>query len=187
MTTVSMLLKSWAMPLARALARDRLPPEEPAREELAEILRAAEHGASLTQQLLVFGRREGVEAEPIDLNAVVHDLVRLLRRTIGENIDLDVNVEPMLAHVLATPSELEQIVLNLAINARDAMPTGGRLRIETGTVSPKPEWAFEDPEAGPGPYARLRVADDGVGMPREVDARARSSRSSRPSRDREPA
>ena len=150
MTTVSMLLKSWAMPLARALARDRLPPEEPAREELAEILRAAEHGASLTQQLLVFGRREGVEAEPIDLNAVVHDLVRLLRRTIGENIDLDVNVEPMLAHVLATPSELEQIVLNLAINARDAMPTGGRAQDRDRDRLAEARVGLRRPRGGPG-------------------------------------
>ena len=127
------------------------------REACEEILRAAEHGAELTGQLLVFGRPGDAEVGPVDLNDVIGGIQRLLSRTIGGNVELEVDADPALPPVQAARGQLEQILLNLAINARDAMPDGGRLVIRTARVDG---------------YARLAVADEGTGMPAEVAERA---------------
>jgi signal transduction histidine kinase len=128
-----------------------------ARQSMEEILRATEHGAELTGQLLVFSRPGDARIGPVDLNEVIGEVQRLLSRTIGGNVRLDFRPQPGLPPVLAARGQIEQILLNLAINARDAMPAGGNLRIETAPA---------------GRYARLVVADDGAGMPAEVAERA---------------
>jgi PAS domain S-box-containing protein len=128
-----------------------------ARESLAEIQRASERGAELAAQLLVFGRPGPAGVAPVDLNAAIADVERLLSRTLGGGIVLGVRPAPGLPPVGATRGQVDQILLNLAINARDAMPEGGRLEIATE--------AAED-------HARLTVTDEGTGMPPEVAERA---------------
>jgi signal transduction histidine kinase len=128
-----------------------------ARESLEEIQRASERGAELAAQLLVFGRPGPAGIAPTDLNSAIADVERLLSRTLGGGISLEVRLDPALAPVGAARGQIDQILLNLAINARDAMPGGGRLEIAT--------------EAAAG-HARLTVTDEGTGMPPEVAERA---------------
>jgi PAS domain S-box-containing protein len=135
----------------------------PARELVGEMTRAGERAARLTQQLLAFSRRQVIAPEVLDLNALVADLGRLLRRTIGEDVELATELQPGLGGVLADRGQLEQVALNLAVNARDAMPKGGRLTVRTRDAA--------DP-AGlpPGRYVVLEVSDTGCGMTEEVRA-----------------
>jgi two-component system cell cycle sensor histidine kinase/response regulator CckA len=143
-----------------------------AREDVEATREAAERAAGLTRQLLVFSRREIAAPQVLGVNEVVEDVVRLLRRTIGEQIEIDVRLDPGAPAVEVDPSHLEQVLLNLAVNARDAMPDGGTLRIETGLVDvPSPSIALP-PGLEPGPYALLVVADTGIGMIDEVVERA---------------
>ncbi len=137
------------------LALARLPPDDPLAEELREIKAAGGRAASLTRQLLAFSRKQVLEPRIVDLNAVVMGLVKMLRRTIGEDIELVTRLAPDLGRVRADPVQLEQVLLNLAVNGRDAMPDGGRLTIETAN-------------AGPPPVVRVSVSDTGVGMSEDV-------------------
>jgi hypothetical protein len=139
--------------------------------DVKQIQLAAERASVLTHQLLAFARREVIQARPLSLNTAVTSIEEILRRTIGERIDLTINLEPNLSKVLADPGHIEQIILNLAINARDAMPTGGNLTIETSSrYVTESEWSlFRVPE---GSYACLRISDNGVGMSSEVRNRA---------------
>jgi two-component system cell cycle sensor histidine kinase/response regulator CckA len=146
---------------------EELADDSPVLEDVEEIKRAAERAATLTRQLLIFSRREVVRPEVLDLNAVVEELDRLLRRALGEHVVLETRFAPDLASVEADPGQLEQVLVNLAVNARDAMPTGGRLMIQTANV--ELDEAFEDVPAGS--YVRLLVSDTGTGMSREVAAR----------------
>lgn len=144
-----------------------------AREELHYIHKAAEKATSLTRQLLAFGRRQIMQPRILDLNESVRTMERMLRRVIGENIDLVTRLGAEVGPVRVDPGQLEQIIVNLALNARDAMPTGGRLTIETEAV------AYEEAislgqgleELPAGRYAVLRVADTGQGMDGETLAR----------------
>jgi PAS domain S-box-containing protein len=132
---------------------------------LSEILKAAERGAALTKQLLSFSRRQSARLEPLDLNAVVAENERMLRRLIGGNIELITNLEPSLGLVLADAGYMHQVLLNLAVNARDAMPKGGRLSIGLMNVDiteSRPQ------QIEPGSYVKLIVADTGVGMSEHV-------------------
>jgi signal transduction histidine kinase/CheY-like chemotaxis protein len=143
-------------------ALEDLPEENPSREDIDEIRRSAERAATLTRQLLLFSRRELGRPEPLDLNAVVVEAERLLRRTIGENIEFSVELDADLEQITADVGQLEQILMNLVVNARDAMPEGGQLTVSTADVT------VEASDAGPlapGRYARLSVADTGSGMP----------------------
>jgi CheY-like chemotaxis protein len=144
----------------------------PAHTDVLEIRRAAERGTELTKQLLIFSRREAIQPQPVDLNATVRDMERLLRRTLGEHIQLIVSLAPELPTVLADPGQLEQVLVNLAVNSRDAMPQGGRLQIRTSEVELDEEFVHEHSVATPGPHARLTVADTGSGMTPAVAARA---------------
>jgi PAS domain S-box-containing protein len=141
------------------------------RADLAQIRRATERAARLTQQLLAFGRRDITQTEVLSLNHVISDVEPMLRRTIGEHIHLITHPDRELRPVLADPSQLEQILLNLAVNARDAMPTGGTLSIDTANTD-----LDQADVAGsvltPGQYVRLRVSDTGSGMPPDVAERA---------------
>ena len=135
-------------------------------------VRAGERGTDLTHQLLAFARREVVRPEVMDLNRAVTDVEQMLRRALGEHITLDTRLAPQLPPVTADPGQVEQILLNLAVNARDAMPSGGQLIIDTGVL----RVAEHDDTAGadlrPGEYVRLRVGDSGSGMPPDVLERA---------------
>jgi two-component system, cell cycle sensor histidine kinase and response regulator CckA len=140
------------------------------REDIEQIRLAGERASHLTHQLLAFARREIVQPEVVDVNYVVGDIEQLLRRTLGEHVELCSSLAGDLRPVLIDPGQLEQILVNLAVNARDAMPDGGTLRIDTANVDEG--YAASRPELSPGPHVRLRVSDTGVGMPPETVQRA---------------
>jgi CheY-like chemotaxis protein len=131
---------------------------------LTDIQRACERAASLTQQLLAFSRQQVMQPRSLDLNAVVTETERLLRRLIGEDIEFAVVLDPTLARVSADPTLLNQVLINLVVNARDAMPSGGRLTVETRNVQIDPlpvEWPTK---VRSGSYVQLTVSDTGIGM-----------------------
>jgi PAS domain S-box-containing protein len=139
--------------------------------DVKQIQLAAERASVLTHQLLAFARREVIQARPLSFNTAVTSIEEILRRTIGERIELTISLEPNLAKVVADPGHIEQIILNLAINARDAMPTGGTLTIETSSrYITDTEWAMFG--APGGSYICVRISDNGVGMSAEVRDRA---------------
>jgi nitrogen-specific signal transduction histidine kinase/CheY-like chemotaxis protein len=140
----------------------------PVSRDVEQIRRAAERATDLTHQLLAFGRREIVRPRVLNLNGVVRDVELLLVRTLGEHIELACDLAPDVCPVLADPGQLEQVLVNLAVNARDAMPSGGRLTIHTGNHSVDEDYAATRPGLKPGRYARLRVSDTGAGIPRDV-------------------
>ena len=140
-------------------------------ESAAEISDAANRAAALTRQLLAFSRQALTQPEVVDVNAVVSDTSKLLRRLIGEDVTLDTALDASEAAVRADPSQLNQILMNLALNARDAMPTGGTLRIETGNVDLDDTFTGMHLGVKPGRYVMLRVIDNGIGMPPSVLAR----------------
>ncbi len=155
-----------------AFAAEQMPAESPAVQDIDEIRRAGQRAAELTRQLLTFSRQETVRPEPLDLNEIVADTERLLRRTLGEHVTLTTSLAPTLDVVLADRGHIEQVLVNLAVNARDAMPNGGELRIETANVDLDEDFARGHPDTQAGPHVCLAVADSGVGMPREVADRA---------------
>jgi two-component system, cell cycle sensor histidine kinase and response regulator CckA len=142
------------------------------REDIEQIRHAGERASHLTHQLLAFARREVVQPEVVDVNDIVSDVEQLLRRTLGEHIELDSSLAADLRPVLIDPGQLEQILVNLAVNARDAMPDGGTLRIDTANIDVDEEYAASRPELSPGPHVRLRVSDTGAGMSPETVLRA---------------
>jgi two-component system cell cycle sensor histidine kinase/response regulator CckA len=134
------------------------------RIDAEEIIRAAERAGGLTRQLLAFSRRQVLLPKVIDLNALVADVDRFLRRLIGEDIELVTCLDGELPHVKLDPSQLEQLVINLAVNARDAMPRGGRLTIKTANLEVAPSGDPAHPGIAPGRYVTLSVRDTGIGM-----------------------
>jgi PAS domain S-box-containing protein len=153
------------------LSRRRLPAAEPGHQDLDEILKAAQRAAALTRQLLAFSRRQVLEPKVLDLNTLIMDLEKMLRRLIGEDIDLVTAPGADLASVKADPGQIEQAILNLVVNARDAMPDGGKLTIETAAVELDEEYARTRVDLHPGRYVLLAVSDTGCGMTPEVKAR----------------
>jgi signal transduction histidine kinase len=133
-----------------------------------EIRMAAERAAALTRQLLAFSRKQVLAPEVLDLNAVVSNLEKMLRRLIGEDVRLRTSLEPNLYPVKVDLGQIEQVLMNLAVNARDAMPDGGELTIETDNVELDDSYALVRPEVAPGPYARLVLTDTGCGIAPEV-------------------
>jgi len=148
-----------------------LGPEHPAREDAEEVRRAALKAADLTRQLLAFSRRQVLQPRLLDLNAIVGEMEKLLRRLIGEDVALRTSLAPDIGLVRADPSQLEQVVVNLAVNARDAMPEGGTLWIETGDADADEVRAHGRAAVEPGRYVLLRIRDTGVGMDAETRAR----------------
>jgi two-component system cell cycle sensor histidine kinase/response regulator CckA len=146
--------------------------EDRRRLDVLEINRAAHRAATLTRQLLAFSRKQVLQPRIVDLNAVVAELTAMLRRIIGEHVELRLQLEPGLGRVLADPSQLEQVITNLAVNARDAMPSGGTLTIRTANLD-EAEVPPSSPESSPllGPLVELSVSDDGVGMDERTQAR----------------
>ena len=137
-----------------------------------QIARAARRGSDLTHQLLAFARREVIRPRPLNLNTVVTEVHQMLTRSLGEHITLTVLTTAGLPSVMADPGQLEQVLVNLAVNARDAMPTGGRLTIDTALVRVDADHAAARAGLVTGRYVRLRVSDTGTGMPREVSDKA---------------
>jgi PAS domain S-box-containing protein len=145
---------------------------ETASGDVAQIKRAAERAARLTHQLLAFARREVVRPQVLDLDQVIAGLTEMLRRTLGEHIDVTTSSTGGLWPVLADPGQLEQVLVNLAVNARDAMPGGGTLTIQTSNVTVDADFIAGGSKALPGRHVRLRVSDSGTGMPADVIERA---------------
>jgi signal transduction histidine kinase/ActR/RegA family two-component response regulator len=154
------------------LALAALSPDEPVRPKIEEIRDAAERAALVTRQLLALGRKQIVKRIPTDLNDLVRGMESLLRRLIGEDIRLRTKLDASIGPIRADAAQIEQVLLNLAINARDAMPRGGALRFETKSMAMGDPGETPELEIPPGDYVLLAVSDTGVGMDPETRARA---------------
>lgn len=139
---------------------------------LQEAMEAAELGAQLTARMLAFARRQPLEPKAIDLNALVLDMTDMLKRTLGESVEITVQLAESLSTTEVDPSQLQNALLNLCINARDAMPDGGQLTIETTQSGIDEDYAKARPDVTPGDYVVLSVSDNGTGMTQEVQQRA---------------
>jgi two-component system cell cycle sensor histidine kinase/response regulator CckA len=153
------------------ILEQRLPPGDPLLKECLQIKKAGQSAAALTRQLLAFSRQQVLDPKVLDLNSIVLNVQKMLRRLIGEHIELNTNLDPELPSVKADQSQIEQVILNLAVNARDAMPQGGKLLIETAKVDLDEDYARRHPPQKPGSYVLLSVADTGIGMDAETQAR----------------
>jgi PAS domain S-box-containing protein len=152
------------------LLADRLPAGDPARRNAEQIQMASQRAASLTQQLLAFSRKQILAPKVLNVHTVVADMEKILRRLIGEDIQLETNSEKDLGLVKADRSQIEQVILNLAVNARDAMPNGGRLTIETANVELDSSFTRAPQVLAPGKYVMLAVTDNGTGMDADTQA-----------------
>ena len=148
-----------------------LDPDDTRQADIAEIQKAGARAAGLTRQLMAFSRKEIIEPTVLDLNGVVAGMRGMLGRLIGENVNVVLSLRPELARVKADHGQVEQILMNLAVNARDAMPRGGTLRIETANIDLDENDAKTTGSVKPGPYVALTVADTGTGMTPQVQAR----------------
>jgi PAS domain S-box-containing protein len=143
----------------------------PARAQVDEIKRASERAASLTQQLLAFSRKQTLLPRVIQLNAVIAEMGKMLRRLVGEHIEIHTKLASDLAAVKVDPGQVQQVVMNLVVNARDAMPNGGKLIVESANARLDDDYCRMHSEVVPGDYVMLAVSDSGVGMTAEVKAR----------------
>ncbi len=141
---------------------------DPLHQDVEQIMKAGQRAASLTRQLLAFSRLQALQPQVLDLNATVADMGKMLRRLIGEDIDLVTVLGPGLERVKVDPGRIEQVIMNLAVNARDAMPQGGRLTIKTENVTLDKACCQVLPEARPGKFVCLSVEDTGVGIDEEI-------------------
>jgi two-component system cell cycle sensor histidine kinase/response regulator CckA len=148
-----------------------MPADDPMREAVDEIEKAGRRAAALTQQLLAFSRKQVLEPKVLDLNSIVADLEKMLRRLIGEDLELEIVPASTLGSVKADRGQIEQVILNLAVNARDAMPHGGKLKIETMNADLDENDARRLRYVIPGHYVMLQVSDTGTGMSAEVQSR----------------
>ncbi len=151
--------------------RERLAPSDPARKDASEIENAVNRAASLTNQLLAFSRKQVLRPKVLDLNVVLEDVAKMLDRLIGKDIELRVLPAFGLGRIKADPSQMEQVILNLAVNSRDAMPNGGRLTIATSDVKLNEDDSRSHEGPPPGKYVMLAVSDTGDGMDTETQAR----------------
>jgi signal transduction histidine kinase/ActR/RegA family two-component response regulator len=150
------------------LTMARLAKDDPTRGELQEVLKAGHRAAALTRQMLAFSRRQVMQPRLIDLNERVTDLLKMLKRLIGEDVELVPRLAPGLGLVMADPGQIEQVVMNLAVNSRDAMPEGGQLILETRDVEPGDELFKGYAASAPGRFVMLAVIDTGTAMSDEV-------------------
>src|SRR6266850_4614870 len=149
----------------------RLRADDPVRKDVELIKRVGERAATLTRQLLAFSRKQVLQTRVLALDAVVADLEPMLQRLIGEDVELVTTIAPGVGRVQADPAQLEQVVLNLVVNARDAMPAGGRLTIGLADVEVDAAFVTANPSATAGPHVVLAVSDTGDGIPPEVQPR----------------
>ncbi len=152
------------------LVDDNLPEQSPAREDLAVISHTAERAGRLTAQLLAFSRKQIMSTKLIDLNNLVRKMTEIISRTIGENIRVETATDERLDPINSDPAQIEQCILNLALNARDAMPNGGKLTIRTYNISLNEDSSFYDLDCPYGEYVVLTVEDNGLGMDKETKA-----------------
>jgi PAS domain S-box-containing protein len=150
---------------------ESLPKGDPLHKNCEQISKAGKSAASLTRQLLAFSRQQVLEPKVLDLNTVALHVEKMLRRLIGEHIELTTALSPTLGRVKADQGQIEQVIINLAVNARDAMPNGGKLTIETADIDVDQDYVHRHPLHVPGPYVLLTVSDTGVGMDAETQAR----------------
>jgi CheY-like chemotaxis protein len=153
------------------LLLDNLAEDDPKRSKLDQINQAGQRAASLTSQLLAFSRKQILQPKILDLNDAISDMSKMLRRLIGEDIEFIAITRPGLRPVNADPGQIQQIVMNLAVNARDAMPQGGKLTIETAIVDLDEDFARKHAAMSAGPYVMLAISDNGIGMDAETQAR----------------
>ena len=153
------------------LLLNNLPKNDPNRHSAEQIMKAGDRAAGLTNQLLAFSRRQVLQPKVLDLNNLVHGLSAMLRRLIGEDIDLRLALREEVGRVSADPGQIEQVLMNLVVNARDAMPHGGSLTIETANVTLDEHYAGRHISVKPGPYVLLAVSDTGSGMDEETKTR----------------
>jgi signal transduction histidine kinase len=154
------------------LAQDELEDAPEPRELVARAIAASERGATLTARLLAFSRRQALEPKVVDLNKLVTGTTELLQRTLGETIEVETVTAGGLWRCKVDPAQVETLLLNLAVNARDAMPGGGKLTIETANARLDDDYAAAHAEVTPGQYVMLAVTDNGTGMPAEIAERA---------------
>jgi len=147
-----------------SLALATMSPTDPNRELVEDMTEAGERAAALTRQILAFSRRQVLKPEAVLLNDIVLKMQPLLRRSLGEDVDLCFSLAPDLAHSEVDPHQVEQVLMNLALNSRDAMPSGGKLTVETVNVGLDPPYCLAHPGAEPGRYVMLSVSDTGFGM-----------------------
>jgi two-component system cell cycle sensor histidine kinase/response regulator CckA len=145
-------------------------PDDPAYAKIQEVKNAANRAAALTRQLLAFSRKQILQPVVLDLNAVVTEVAMMLQRLIGEDIELALALDPSIGCIETDPSQLEQIIMNLTVNARDAMPQGGKLTIETKNVSLDDTYASEHIAVTAGDYVMLAISDTGIGMNQQTQA-----------------
>ena len=150
------------------LVLDDLGADHPVAVNAREIIHTAERAGELSQQLLTVSRKQVIQRSPQDLNGIVRDMERMLRRTLGEDVELVCLLADDLPVVEADSTRLGQVIMNLAVNARDAMPTGGRLAVQTQSVTLTPQECAQLPDVEPGPFAVLSISDTGCGMTPEV-------------------
>ena len=143
---------------------------DPRRKNAEQIEKVAHLAAGLTRQLLIFSRKQVIEPRVLDLNAVILDIKKMLRRLIGENIEFCTLLDPAAGHIKADPGQIEQVIMNLAVNARDAMPKGGKLTVTTANTTRDKNHLKNFPDMGAGDYVMLAIADTGTGMSEEVKA-----------------
>lgn len=153
------------------LLQEKLGRGHPALSTVAEIQKAAERATTLTKQLLAFSRKQPLQPEIFSLHTAVEQMEKMLRRVIGEDITLEISLDPAPAKIRAEPGHVEQILMNFAVNARDAMPHGGRLTIRTENIVLAENDSLRVPTLSPGSYVTLEVSDTGVGMDAETQAR----------------
>jgi two-component system cell cycle sensor histidine kinase/response regulator CckA len=154
-----------------AFLAEGLPDGDPLLEDIRQIAEAGDRAAKLTHQLLAFSRKQVFKPEVLDLNATIRQMGPMLRRLIGEDIDLRTVLQDDLWLVEADAGQIEQVIMNLAVNARDAMPKGGHLTFETANVHMDETFALRHADVSPGSYVMVAVTDDGVGMPADVRER----------------
>ncbi len=154
------------------LALAQLPVDAEIAGDLEEIIKAAARAATLTRQLLAFARKQVIEPQVLNLNVLLAEIEKLLRRLIGADIDLVTRLAPDLGQIKADPGQIEQVLVNLAVNARDAMPDGGKLTIETSNILLDHAFAQQHVGVTPGPYVFIAVSDTGIGMDAQTQQRA---------------
>ena len=150
---------------------ERLSGNEPLQKKCEQITKAAQSAATLTRQLLAFSRQQMLEPKYLDLNSIVRNMERMLRRLIGEDITFSTALGPTLGSIKADQGQIEQVIINLVVNARDAMPSGGKVRIETSAVELNGDYSKKHLPQLPGSYVLLTVSDTGVGMDADTQAR----------------
>jgi nitrogen-specific signal transduction histidine kinase/ActR/RegA family two-component response regulator len=150
------------------LLRDDVAGNQAAEQKIETILEASERGSDLTRLMLAFSRRQPLQSKPVDVNRLIRNTTRLLSRTLGEEISIEVQPGADVEHALVDESQLETALLNISINARDAMPEGGMLSIATRNAELDADYAALHPGVAPGAYVEIEIADTGAGMPPDV-------------------